>query len=428
MNLPWLPETKLLLVRERHLAFLRLRRSLGGKVRIVEEREYPLGPTGDLRGAVAAMQRNHRPRLDDLLLLGLPLELFTVVHCSLPLAAAENLEEAVSYELMRHVPDDLETFYWRSYCREENDRLAVCVTLAERARVDGYKADFAAAGLNLTAVFPALFPLAWMVNEPGLYVSGGEEACEMLLFDSTEILFQAWDGSPAGERDAESFLARSLPLAENRGASIEKIFCWSTTPAVRTALVRLKPEAAPVEITSLPESFYLNWAEFPYSIDLISPEVMKRRRLWFKLEAAALAFFLVSLLSLPLAVVAGKGHYLARVETRLAETRREAEKLKDIRQRNRELIERFEALGRLAREHARTIDVLKELTEVIPQDAWLRSLAVKNRRIYLQGTSKSATTVVKALENSPLFKEVHFDSPVVKRGGSETFKIVVDLE
>ena len=198
INLPWLPETKLLLLRGQQLIYLRLRRSLGGVVRILEEREYPVGPDGDLRRAVAAMQRDSRPRIDDLLLLGLPLEIFTVVHFSLPLAAAENLAEAVSYELMRHVPADLENFYWRYRCHEEEGRLAVCVTLAERPRINRYQAAFTAAGLNLSAVFPALFPLAWMVAEPGLYLSCGNGICEMLLYDGRDVIFQAWDNHSGG--------------------------------------------------------------------------------------------------------------------------------------------------------------------------------------------------------------------------------------
>ncbi len=427
MNLPWLPETKLLLVLEKRLLFLRLRRTFGGQQRVLERKEYPLQAPENLRPAVAAMQREFHPRLDDLLLLGLPLEVFTVVHFTLPLAAAENLEEAVGYELMRHVPADLEAFYWRYNCHEDEGRLAVCVTLAERTRVRGYLAAFQAVGLNLSAVFPSLFALAWMREEPGLYVSGEEKIREMLLFDGREITFQAWDDLP-GERAAEQFLARNLPLAENRGQEIEKVFFWDAAEALRDAFRRLRPELAPVEVSELPERCKVDWNTFPYSIDLISPEVLKRRRFWFKFEMAAVLFMILALLGLPLAVLAGKNRHLQRLETRLAAVKQEAEKLKDIRHDNQEMIERFENLGRLVHEHTFTIDILKELTEVIPPKAWLRSLAIKNRKIYLQGTSDSATAVVKALEDSPLFKEVHFDSPVVKRGGKETFKIVVDLE
>jgi general secretion pathway protein L len=226
----------------------------------------------------------------------------------------------------------------------------------------------------------------------------------------------------------ESFQASNLPLAENRGLPLEKLFVWKQPAALKPIIESLRPELELVEISSLPESFRLDWPRFPYSIDLISPEVLRRRRFWFRFEMAAVVFLLLSLLGLPVAVVAGKTRHLQKLEGRLTEVRQQVEKLKGIRKRNRELLERFAVFGRLIQEHTRTVDILKELTEVLPQDTWLRTLSIKERRIYLQGSSSSATTAVKALEDSPLFKEVHFDSPVVKRGGKETFKIVVDLE
>ena len=193
-------------------------------------------------------------------------------------------------------------------------------------------------------------------------------------------------------------------------------------------LAQLRPMLSSAEINELPENLHLDWAGFPYSIDLISPQVLRRRQLWLKLEIAAVIFLLAALLGQPLAVLAGKRRHLQKLEQELTVVRQEADKLSGIRKHNKATITHLETLARLVREQAVTIDLLKELTEVIPHDTWLRSLAVRARKIHLQGTSASATGVVKALEDSPLFNEVHFDSPVVKKGSSETFKIVVDLE
>ena len=428
MNLPWLPETKLLLVEEDRLLFLRLRRSFGGQARVVEQKEYALARPDDLGIAVAALKNDCRPQLDDLLLLGLPLEIFTIVHFTLPLAAAENLDDAVGYELMRHIPHDLEGLYWRYRCHEEEGgRLAISVTLAARSRLQGYLAAFTAVGLNLSAVFPALFLLAWMVHEPGLYLGGGGGQNEMVLFDGQSVNFQAWERAGGDDFDTD-FLSRNLPLAENRGLVFEKAFLWSTTAGLPEGLAQLRPALVAVEINDLPDSLRLDWSGFPYSIDLISPQVLQRRRLWFKLEVAAVIFLLAALLGQPLAVLAGKRRHLQKLEKKLSVVRLEADKLSGIRKQNQATISHFETLSELVREQAVTIDLLKELTEVIPQDTWLRSLAIRARKIHLQGTSASATAVVKALEDSPFFNEVHFDSPVVKKGSSETFKIVVDLE
>jgi len=427
MNLPWLPETKVLLIEEGRLLFLRLRRSFGGRARVVERKEYSLARPDDLGVAVAVLKNDCQPGLDDLLLLGLPLEVFTIVHFTLPLAAAESLDDAVAYELMRHVPHDLEGLHWSYRCHEEEGRLAVSVTLAARSRVQGYLSAFTAAGFNLSAVFPALFLLAWMIHEPGLYLGGGAGQCEMVLFDGQSVNFQAWESVDA-EGVGGAFLEQNLPLAENRGQVFEKVFLWSTAKVMAAWLAQLRPMLSSAEINELPENLHLDWAGFPYSIDLISPQVLRRRQLWLKLEIAAVIFLLAALLGQPLAVLAGKRRHLQKLEQELTVVRQEADKLSGIRKHNKATITHLETLARLVREQAVTIDLLKELTEVIPQDTWLRSLAVRARKIHLQGTSASATGVVKALEDSPLFNEVHFDSPVVKKGSSETFKIVVDLE
>ncbi|MCK5916427.1 MAG: PilN domain-containing protein, partial [Deltaproteobacteria bacterium] len=218
------------------------------------------------------------------------------------------------------------------------------------------------------------------------------------------------------------------PLAENRGLSFNQAFLWSTAGIMQTTLKELRPELKLNELAQLPENIHLEWSAFPYSIDLISPDVLRRRRLWLKLEVATALFLLAALIGLPLAVVAGKQRHLNNPEKKLVIVRQEADKLSGIRKQNQALIEQFERLSQKVREQAVTIDLLKELTELIPQDTWLRSLAIRARKIHLSGTSSSATAVVKALEDSPLFNEVHFDSPVVKKGSQETFKIVVDLE
>ncbi|MBN2705125.1 MAG: PilN domain-containing protein [Deltaproteobacteria bacterium] len=428
MHLPWLPETKLLLLEERRLLYLCLQRGLGGRVRVSQRLEYVLDRPDELETALAAWKSACRPRADDLLLLGLPLDLFTIVHFSLPLAAAENLDDAVGFELMRHVPFDLAGLSWRYRAQEEEGRLAISAILAARSRVESYHTIFARQGLNLSAVFPVLFLVAWLLREPGLYLSANSGFFEMLLFDGRAALFQAWEKNHGEDSGPAAFLSRNLPLAENRGQAFAKAYLWSAAETLASSLESARPALTRVGIGELPETLRLDWAEFPYGIDLISPQVMRRRRLWFKLEVGAALFLLLALAGQPLAVLAGKNRQLRKLEKKLDAIRREADKLSGLRQQNQEKINAIEALAGLVREQAVTIDLLKELTEVIPLDSWLNALEIRGRKINLQGTSASATAVLKALEDSPLFKEVHFDSPVVKKGSSETFKIVVELE
>lgn len=425
MSLPWLPTTRILLLEPGGLRFVKLRRAFTGAARVLEEKLYPLAD-GDqgLVDALAVWKNDFHPGIDDLLLLGLGLDYFTVLDFILPAAAAENLEDAVGYELMRHLPVDPAAYHWRYRVHEEDGQLAVRVILAERSRVDGCLNAFVRAGISLSAIFPSLFLRAWMLNQAGLYLGGGDGSWEMLLFDGRTVLFQVAEKDGA---DGYDFLCRNLPLAENRGQSLERVFLDPRLADWQSWIGELRPRLE-IVCEERDRDLRFDWNEFPYSIDLISPQVLQRRRLWFKLEVAAALFLLVALAGQPVAVLAGKQRRLGRLEKKLEQVRQQADKLSGLRRENQAKIDRIENLARLLQEQPVVIDLLKELTEVIPHDTWLDSLSYRAAKLHLRGTSASATAVVKALEDSPLFKEVHFDSPVVKRGNSETFKIVVDLE
>jgi Tfp pilus assembly PilM family ATPase len=79
------------------------------------------------------------------------------------------------------------------------------------------------------------------------------------------------------------------------------------------------------------------------------------------------------------------------------------------------------------------LDVLFELTSIIPADAWLtnfdyRRIHDKERskligEIIISGQAVSSSTLISLLEDSPLFEKVEFVGPITKRGVKEGFKI-----
>ena len=75
------------------------------------------------------------------------------------------------------------------------------------------------------------------------------------------------------------------------------------------------------------------------------------------------------------------------------------------------------------------VDVLKELTRLLPSDSWLDSIDVSNNRLVMSGESASATDLVVTLTKSRLFKEVAFIRPSTKnpQSGKEKFKIKADI-
>ena len=67
--------------------------------------------------------------------------------------------------------------------------------------------------------------------------------------------------------------------------------------------------------------------------------------------------------------------------------------------------------------------MLKNLTDVLPADAWLTTLTLDAKGIELVGQAASASTLIPLLENSPRFERVEFSSPVTRGRDKEQFRI-----
>ena len=71
----------------------------------------------------------------------------------------------------------------------------------------------------------------------------------------------------------------------------------------------------------------------------------------------------------------------------------------------------------------RPLPVLRELTELLPPDAWLTTLAFDAKGIELTGQAAAAAALIPILENSPRLERVEFSSPVTRGRDREQFRI-----
>jgi general secretion pathway protein L len=71
--------------------------------------------------------------------------------------------------------------------------------------------------------------------------------------------------------------------------------------------------------------------------------------------------------------------------------------------------------------------ILREMTEIMPDGAWLDSLQVQERKIIVAGNAPSATFMLEQMEISPLFQDARFDAPVTRQGALEVFRIAAGI-
>ncbi|HMH53163.1 MAG TPA: PilN domain-containing protein [Candidatus Acidoferrum sp.] len=71
----------------------------------------------------------------------------------------------------------------------------------------------------------------------------------------------------------------------------------------------------------------------------------------------------------------------------------------------------------------RPLPVLRELTDLLPSDAWLTTLSLDSKGAELTGQAAAASSLIPVLENSPRFERVEFASPVTRGREKEQFRI-----
>ena len=71
----------------------------------------------------------------------------------------------------------------------------------------------------------------------------------------------------------------------------------------------------------------------------------------------------------------------------------------------------------------RSLPFLRDLTGLIPQDAWLQALNMDAQGVELIGQASTASALIPTLEASPWLDRVEFTSPVTKGQGREQFRI-----
>ena len=115
-------------------------------------------------------------------------------------------------------------------------------------------------------------------------------------------------------------------------------------------------------------------------------------------------------------------HELAMVR----ESTRDAQRISEQLNRHMEVVT---LLTGLKHQVPPVIDVLNQVSHLLPDGTWLQQMEVKDNQVHLQGLSSAASSLIDILEASSYFRNARFSAQVSvdNESGSEQFRIVTDL-
>jgi Tfp pilus assembly protein PilN len=160
------------------------------------------------------------------------------------------------------------------------------------------------------------------------------------------------------------------------------------------------------------------------TLDLLAPELRPRTFSTGQLVTAGMAL-LTALLAIGLVVA--QGYKQQRYATQLSAAIHQLDPdVKGVEQLSAELAKKkrlLDAVETLEHQRIRPLPIMRELTERLPADAWLRTLSMDRQGLEITGQAAAANQLIPLLENSPSLTRVEFTAPVTKAGDKEQFRI-----
>ena len=141
---------------------------------------------------------------------------------------------------------------------------------------------------------------------------------------------------------------------------------------------------------------------------------------------AVIATILLMMTFLPLFTASAA---ITRLESETGKLSKQAKEVEALREENEKLTRKSSFLQDKKFTEPAMVDMLEELSQLIPDATWLDGLQYRDHRVVIQGHSPSASTLIEALETSAYFGKVNFLSPVTKdiSNGLERFQISFEV-
>ena len=383
--------------------------------------------------------------------LGLPRESVVLRNVVLPLAVKENLRTSLGYEMEKYVPFTADDVYFDFQIIQEDkkeNRIVVLLAIARKDTVKPYlelrdllERGITGIGISCTATVNALLGLDQGLGDHSfslIYVGKNSfevniVAARMMVYSRAYEIFSGPQGFP---NEVIKRLEQSQKAVGLESGAAEVVLCGSDRKD--KIAEKLKERGVPVRdidpvIRSVPyqgliPAFGLSLGgikKVPNQLNLLPMELRKRPS---KVPYYLLVFFLV-LAMLGSAAWWGSGVFKRRLaysnlQSEVEQLKSEAAKSEKIEKKCATVKKSLENLSSRIAFGTPVLDILKELTERIPEDAWLIEFSFSNGSVTLSGYSDNAAELIPLLEASSLFEGVGFLSTIRKtRDGKEKFRI-----
>lgn len=389
--------------------------------------------------------------------LSIPKAWTVIKTAELPVAVKENLSDVIAYELDRITPFNAgNAFYDFRVIGENEEKLSILIIAVKADIIQPYIDALREKGIAVSRVTANLTGIDTLCRFAGLkrdviFLELSGDGYEGALFQKNSIANIVAGSFPADdERSQADLIMREIsPLIDtgNSGAEPHVVINFREPgPGLKELLkARLQQSLLFLNETDirLKHPAYekvMPCAAFGGALESLWPKATGLNLLTKGVHKAATSpKFLTSALLLiilglwivylvaPLQIEEKR---LAEIDRQIMSRKEEVKKVEALRKEIEAITGETATINNYKEKRRMSLDVLKELTAILPKSAWLSRVRVSETNVDLEGYASSASGLLSKLEASPFFKKIEFASPTFRdtRMNADRFNIKMEIE
>ncbi len=176
-----------------------------------------------------------------------------------------------------------------------------------------------------------------------------------------------------------------------------------------------------VDVISEGQSLGVNLLPYEKRVGVVNP----RTRLNYALAAAAAVLLVVVMVQ----SINMRANRVLELEEAIAEVQDEARRVQRLREQVKETSEAASFLTRRRAESPMAIEVLADVTRLLPDDTYLDRLVINEGSVLMQGKSRNAQQLIEVVNNSELLDHAAFrgSTRLDAQTGLEIFEVNADI-
>ena len=406
---------------------------------------------GIVKNMIRTFMTKNRIALTDIY-LSIPRDLAMLRYIELPLAVKENFRGTLGYEMEKYIPFSADDVYFDGQIISEDKAtgmLTVLLVAADKGAVAPYVDLCADLGVGISGMEICATALSGYFFHGGKAARGqalavlymADDVMEVDLFKDGLLHYSRHGATAENGNDIVAGVQRELDLLDKDLNDEEKplsvLFCG---PREMAGFFKRQDKGDGVEIhcpdlsgeqVSLYELMPAYGValkaiqKMPMNINLLPQGLRKKPgRAGYYAMLVLGGLLVLSLLSWGGGIILHKRLELDRLNTKIVQLGAKVAHVEKIRARCATFEEQIAYLSSLDDNHVPVLDILRDLSDIIPESAWVNRLSVSGKDVKIEGYADVASELIPLLEESPLFFDVAFVSAITKtKDGKKRFRI-----